>query len=101
MSATIAPPHCDMRAECVAPVTHIGSKGYTYCAAHAPARRGWESARKMLPWELRWLSEGRQLPDYRPGPEPRIAAPAPHPLTAEEIEILEDTMPNNYEGETK
>ena len=65
-----------MRAECVEPVTHIGGKGYTYCAGHAAARRGVEPTRRMRAWELRWIAEGRSLPSYKPGPEPVTAAPA-------------------------
>lgn len=62
---------CDMRAECTETVTHIGAKGYAYCATHAPERRGFESVRKMRAWERRWIGEGRALPSYAPGPEPK------------------------------
>lgn len=75
MSATATRPQCEMRRECTESVTHIGSKGYIYCATHGTERRayGTERTRKMRPWELRWITEGRALPSYRPGPEPKEA----------------------------
>lgn len=68
-------PTCEMRAECTAPVTHIGDGGYVYCAPHALDRRAarWEKTRRMRPWELRWVAAGRPLPSYRPAPEPKEA----------------------------
>lgn len=65
--------HCDMSSECKDPVTHIGDKGYAYCAEHGPQRRssGYEHVRKMRAWERRWLSEGKSLPSYRVAPEPK------------------------------
>ena len=65
--------HCDMAGDCENPVTHIGSKGYIYCAEHALARRmsGYESTRKMRSWEVHLLEVGRQLPSYAPGPKPK------------------------------
>lgn len=66
-------PQCDMREDCAETVTHIGENGYAYCAFHAPLRRGWERTRKMRPWELRWMREGRALPGYKAGPEPKPA----------------------------
>ena len=59
-------PACDWRDDCENPVTHIGSKGYAYCAEHAPNRHGWENVRKMRPWEIRILEAGRPLRSYRP-----------------------------------
>ena len=63
---------CDMYTDCAEPVTHIGDKGYAYCATHGPSRResGYERVRRMRPWEVRWLREGRVLPSYKPGPDP-------------------------------
>ena len=42
---------CDMRKDCAEAVTHIGSKGYIYCAKHAVQRResGYERTRAMRP----------------------------------------------------
>lgn len=64
---------CEMRDECTGTVTHIGSKGYIYCEHHAGVRKSsqYESARKLRPWELRWIGEGKTLPTYKPGPEPK------------------------------
>lgn len=65
---------CDMHDECGMAVTHIGSKGYVYCTAHALQRQtgsSSENVRKMQAWELRWLGEGKALPSYKPGPEPK------------------------------
>lgn len=66
---------CEMRDTCTGMVTHIGSRGYLYCADHAAMRRrmGREKTRKMRPWELRWVAAGRTLPGYRPGPESKEA----------------------------
>lgn len=61
---------CEMSAECSQRVTHIGVKGYVYCAEHAAVRRGIERTRRMRAWEIRWIREGRVLPSYRPLPEP-------------------------------
>lgn len=59
-----------MRKTCTAAVTHIGEKGYVYCAEHAVLRRrsGAERTRKMLPWELKLVEQGTPLPNYRPIP---------------------------------
>lgn len=62
---------CEMSNACRAPVTHLGEKGYVYCTEHAADRRQWERCRKMRSWELRWLRDGKTLPSYRPGPEPK------------------------------
>lgn len=69
---------CNMSDDCTNAVTHIGDGGYIYCAEHAKRRRaaGWERTRKMRPWELRWIRAGCPLPDYKPGPEPDLAAAA-------------------------
>lgn len=67
---------CEMSRSCQEPVTHIGSKGYIYCKEHGVARRtyGFESTRKMRPWELRLIDAGKPLPSYKPGPEPKEAS---------------------------
>ena len=64
------------------PVTHIGSKGYAYCAECGKERResGYESTRRMRAWELAELRAGRALPSYtvRPKPEPEAATLTPY-----------------------
>jgi len=65
---------CDMRKDCQEPVTHIGEKGYVYCAKHAVDRRYVERTRKMRVWELQWLAKGKALPSYRRLPEPKEVA---------------------------
>lgn len=59
---------CDMRRECEADCTHIGAKGYVYCANHAPDRIGVESTRKMTRAEIRILEAGGVIP-YRRQPK--------------------------------
>lgn len=65
---------CEMSNECINPVTYLGNRGYIYCTAHAGQRGGYEGVRQMQPWELRWISEGRTLPTYQVGPEPKREA---------------------------
>lgn len=71
---------CDMEKDCPYTPTHIGSKGYIYCADHALTRRqsGYERTRRMRPWELRWIAEGKVLPTYAVLPEP-IETPVGRP----------------------
>jgi hypothetical protein len=59
-------PTCDMKRDCPNPVTHIGERGFVYCAEHAPARKGWERCRQMRPWELKLIESGTPLPSYEP-----------------------------------
>lgn len=49
-------------------VTHIGEKGYVYCAECAILRRQSqaERVRKMRAWELKLLAAGKPLPSYEP-----------------------------------
>jgi len=82
---TATMPKCNMREDCAAPVTHIGSKGYVYCAAHAAARRGVEGARKLRGWEIHYLRQGRALPSYTPGPEPKDAPEVVAEVVAPEV----------------
>lgn len=56
---------CEMKNDCVNPVTHIGNKGYVYCSDCAPLRHGWERTRKMRVWELKLLGSGEPLPSYK------------------------------------
>lgn len=57
---------CNMGRGCAEPVTHIGSKGYVYCATHAVERRsyGVERTRKMAAWELQAVLRGEALLSY-------------------------------------
>lgn len=57
---------CDMKTDCRNAVTHIGSKGYIYCAECAARRRqsGYERCRKMTPSELRLLRDGKPIARY-------------------------------------
>lgn len=67
---------CEMRRECTAPVTHIGDKGYVYCAEHAQIRRasGYEHCRRLRQWELRLLRADVPLPSYKPLSEAQTMA---------------------------
>ncbi len=52
---------CDMRADCTNPVTHIGSKGWVYCAPCAADRQYQERCRRMRKWEIERLERGDQI----------------------------------------
>lgn len=52
---------CNMVRECAESVTHIGEKGYTYCAAHVGLRSGVERCRKLRPWEIHALNAGHTI----------------------------------------
>jgi hypothetical protein len=67
-------PECDMVENCPNPITHIGEKGFIYCAEHAPCRNGFERTRRMRPWEIKLLDAGKQLPSYRPLPKKHFAS---------------------------
>lgn len=70
-------PMCDMAMDCFAPVTHLGSKGYVYCAEHALSRRnsGYERTRGLLAWERRAIRNGETLTSYsRPSYAEHVAA---------------------------
>ena len=81
---------CDMTIGCAESVTHVDSKGFVYCAAHAARRRGGGvSVRKLRPSEIEKL--GRELLSYRAGlgapVEMAIALDAiAHSRTNDEIE---------------
>lgn len=72
MTTTTNGPTCDMADDCTNPVTHIGNRGYVYCARHGAMRRahGHESTRRMRKWERDLIAEGKPLPSYTPGPKP-------------------------------
>lgn len=63
---------CDMTENCTNPVTHIGSKGYVYCASCVPLRKGYERTRKMRVWERKLIEAGEPLPSYAPIRKPRF-----------------------------
>lgn len=71
---------CDMKHDCSNPVTHIGEKGYAYCAEHASLRRGYERCRRMRQWEINLLNSGKQLALSRV-----LSRRRPHDRTREEI----------------
>lgn len=64
---------CEMKDDCKNDVTHIGEKGWIYCTDHATSRRasGYERTREMRAWERRWIRQGKVLPSYTAGPEPK------------------------------
>lgn len=57
---------CDMKNDCTKPVTHIGEKGYVYCAEHVECRSGVERCRKMRGWERARIAAGKPLMSYQP-----------------------------------
>lgn len=65
---------CQMRGDCTHPATHIGEKGYLYCAEHHPLRQGWERCRKLRKWEMLMLEQGKPLPSYKPIRKPKLEA---------------------------
>jgi hypothetical protein len=62
--------HCDMKDTCTDPVTHIGNKGYLYCAKHAAHRStyGSERTRKMTRLEISKVEDGDPI-SYRNTPK--------------------------------
>lgn len=58
---------CDMRAYCQNKVTHIGDRGWIYCAEHARARRGQELTRKLTKAELATLNAGEPVKSFTIG----------------------------------
>lgn len=61
-----------MTNKCGAAVTHIGEKGFVYCAEHAAVRRegGRERCRRMRGWEVKLIEAGTPLPSYKPARRP-------------------------------
>ena len=49
---------CDGHADCVSAVTHIDSKGFAYCPAHAGEYNGYRHVRPMRRWEIDRLKQG-------------------------------------------
>ena len=52
---------CDLEKECTAKVTHIGAKGYVYCAGHVHHRRGYERTRRLYAFERKILETGTPI----------------------------------------
>ncbi len=50
--------------KCPNTVTHIGEKGWVYCASCAKDRQYWERCRRMRAWEIRRLEAGYPI-SYR------------------------------------
>lgn len=72
MSARVMVQSCDMSVKCERTPTHLEEGGWLYCEEHAVVRRSiGKRARKLRPWEIRWINAQRRLPSYRPGPEPK------------------------------
>lgn len=55
---------CDMKKDCVAPVTHIDNKGYVYCTEHGIERRDCRPCRKLKAKERLQLLRGEPLAKY-------------------------------------
>ena len=64
---------CDWRPDCCAEVTHIGEKGYVYCAGHVGNRRGVERCRKLLASERRALERGEKIASFDRKPAPVVS----------------------------
>lgn len=62
---------CVMTADCAQPVTHIGSKGFLYCAGHAATRKasGYERCRKMTASERALIEQGKPIASYEARPK--------------------------------
>lgn len=76
---------CDMKEGCTNPVTHLGEKGYVYCAAHVGDRVGWERCRKLTARERKHMEEGGTLASYD---AKRSLPPKPHPARARHGEYV-------------
>lgn len=59
-------PKCDMKSDCLNPITHIDNKGFVYCTECGKDRKLTHSCRKLRPWELKLIQAGRQVPSYKP-----------------------------------
>jgi len=74
---------CDMKPDCIAPVTHIDSKGFIYCAPHGVQRKaGGYQCRKLTASEVKTLTRGEAIAYSKPkGPSPKSIAKAAEALT--------------------
>lgn len=52
---------CDMKLDCVAPVTHIDEKGFAYCRNHGTARKAYRRCRQLTPAERKALIAGAAI----------------------------------------
>lgn len=61
-----------MRDTCTDKVTHIGHKGYIYCASHGQFRQvlGAERTREMYKYEVELIKAGKTI-SYKRMPQPR------------------------------
>lgn len=55
---------CDMVEGCEKPITHIGEKGYIYCADHVGRRSGVERCRRLTRAERTELADVGYLRRY-------------------------------------
>ena len=55
---------CDMRKDCIEPVTHLDKSGFIYCTTHGVRRRTWMPCRKLRAHELRRLERGEAVQTY-------------------------------------
>lgn len=70
---------CEMKRDCVQPVTHIEEKGFIYCKEHGVQRRYYgRRCRALRPWELAMLRQGLVLPSYEPRPKSGAIDKATH-----------------------
>jgi hypothetical protein len=56
--------HCDMKTDCVKPITMIDESGFIYCTDHGLSRRSWKYCRKLRPFELNRLKRGETVKRY-------------------------------------
>lgn len=55
---------CDGKSDCPDGATYIDSRGWAYCARHAPGSGGGILCRKLRPHEVRRLERGEALAHY-------------------------------------
>jgi hypothetical protein len=78
---------CDMTKECARSVTHIGARGFLYCADHAAARNadGHESCRKLRAWECARIQDGKTISYERRPQEHYKRADTAHHFHVQEV----------------
>jgi len=52
---------CDMETDCLAPVTHIDNRGFTYCKRHGVMRQYDVPCRQLRAWEKRELERNGSI----------------------------------------
>ena len=55
---------CDMKSDCLEPISMIDEKGYAYCAEHGQWRKSSMRCRKLTPTELKTILSGKPLAEY-------------------------------------